>query len=252
MFRTLAVIFVIAIFFALFAEASQPETTSTQVINLGRTSLAAVTASSVNGGRSMDNIFYGILNAFDGGNNWHNHINYTQWLSDYGAAGTYAEVEFDDPMTVTSIVTESAPPFSVRLIDAEGIEEVYNAKDSLTLNPPARNIRRVRLTFENNSEGVVRVNEIQIMGLVPPGTNYEVRSPRTVPSRRNSDLMADEVFSTWLYPYLTTKRHTTQETEDKIIYTYYLEDVPVLRVTINKQDGSKRVERFSRDNPLKE
>ena len=35
--------------------------------NLARTSLASVSASSVNGGRALDNVFYGILNAFDEG-----------------------------------------------------------------------------------------------------------------------------------------------------------------------------------------
>ena len=234
------------------AQDSQPQSTPIKPINIGRTSLAAVTASSVNGNRSMDNLFYGIPNAFDDGTNWHNNINYTYWLSDYNSIGTYAEVQFDAPVTITSIITESAPPFSARLIDADSAEELHDAKDSLTLNPPAQNIRRVRLMFENDSEGKVRVNEIRIIGFIPAGTTYEVRPPRIVPSRRNFDLMADEAFMTWLHPFLTAKKNYTQETHDKIVYTYYIEDVPVLRVTINKRNGSKLVETFSRDRPLKE
>ena len=46
-------------------------------INLCRTSLVSVAASSVNGSRPLNNIYYGIRNAFDGGENLINNINYT-------------------------------------------------------------------------------------------------------------------------------------------------------------------------------
>jgi hypothetical protein len=203
--------------------ADEPQKT----INLGRTSLAAVTASSVNGTRAMDNPFHGILNAFDDGSNWHDKINYTQWLSDYHGIGTFAEVQFDVPVTVTSIVIEGAPRFSARLTAEDGTEQVKNGKDSVTLDSPASKIRQVRLTFENNSEGVVRVDEIRIRGLIPSDTKYEVRQPRIVPTQRNLELAADEAFTTWLYPYLNAKMKNVRQTDDTIVFVYYIEDVPV-------------------------
>jgi hypothetical protein len=221
-----------------------------RTINLGRTSLAAVTASSVNGDRAMDSPFYGILNAFDDGSNWRNGINYTQWLSNYHATGTYAEVRFDVPVTVTSIFTEGAPPFSVRLTAEDGTEQVKNGKDSVAFNPAASKIRRVRLTFENNSEGVVRVDEIRIMGLTSSETKYEVRPPRVLPTERNLELAGDEAFTSWLYPYLSARKKTVRETDDSVVFVYFIEDVPVVRVTIDRRDGSKRIETFSQERSI--
>src|SRR5687768_6548216 len=73
-------------------------------INLARTSIAAVSASSVNGTRAMDNRFYGVVNAFDDGNNWHDNINYSYWLANHGG-NAVADVYFDVPVTVKSVIT---------------------------------------------------------------------------------------------------------------------------------------------------
>ena len=50
----------------------------------------------------MDDIHYGVLNAFDDGDNWHNGINYTYRLTSRGS-GEWIEVHFMRPVTVRSV-----------------------------------------------------------------------------------------------------------------------------------------------------
>ena len=93
-------------------------------VNLGRTALARVRASSVNGGRDMANQFYGVLNAFDDGKNWISNINYTYWLGS-GEPDPWIEARFDQPVTVTSIHVSGAGLSSVQVFFAKGGEEVF-------------------------------------------------------------------------------------------------------------------------------
>jgi len=232
-----------------------------EIINLGRTSITTVTASSVNGKSALDDVPYGIPNAFDDGNNWQNNINYTEWLSGphYSTSGDpkpYVEVMFDCPVTVTSIIVEDAPPFSVRLTCVDGSEKTLKAKDSLELESPIQKVQSVHLGFDygktfedvDGKGGTVEISEIRILGSLPSGTEYEVRKPRIVPSRQNFDLMANVAFG-----FVEWNRETkVQETDDVIAYTYYLEKIPVSCVTINKKDGSKQVEGLCPDQAKRE
>src|SRR6185503_18719226 len=73
-------------------------------INLGRTSLTAIDASSVNAERGIDNFWYGALNAFDDGyNRVDRHCTY--WLT-ASEDRAWVELYFDAPVTVTSIRVE--------------------------------------------------------------------------------------------------------------------------------------------------
>jgi hypothetical protein len=96
----------------------------------------------------------------------------------------------------------------------------------------------------------VKVNEIRIMGVVPPGTEHEVQKPRVKPTRRNLELVADDAFKAWLHPYLTAKKRSVRETQTSIVFVYFIEDVPVVRVTIDRKSGAKKVESFSREKPI--
>ncbi len=53
-----------------------------ELVNLGKLGDTFADASSVNAGRTLDNVFYGVPNLFDGGHHIVNNINYTYWLSD--------------------------------------------------------------------------------------------------------------------------------------------------------------------------
>ena len=53
----------------------------------------------------LDNVFYGVLNLFDGGHNVVNNINYTYWLSD-SATRYWVKLRFRAPVEVRSILAE--------------------------------------------------------------------------------------------------------------------------------------------------
>lgn len=147
-------------------------------INLARTSLAYVRATSVNGGRGQDNKFYGVRNAFDDGRNWHNGINYTYWLSDPGDLSPSIEVRFDTPVSVTSIVVERGPGFTAMIVNERGREIHYPpAADVLILAEPAGDVRRIRLSFESSAQPV-KVHEVRILGGMPEGSSFDASRPR--------------------------------------------------------------------------
>ena len=152
-------------------------------INLGRTDFAAVSAASSNGGRSPGNKFYGIRNAFDGGENWHNNINYSYWLS-AGGQSMYVEVRFDHPVTVTSILLDGGPACSPIFTFHKGGEEPHG-KFSGEFKPPRplHGVTGVRLNFGDQT-GNIQVNEIHVRGYPHPDVKYKVTRPRLILDER--------------------------------------------------------------------
>jgi hypothetical protein len=214
-------------------------------INLGRTSLARVTASAVNGRRTMDNVFYGIVNAFDNGDNWYNNINYTYWLSDY-YTGSWADVCFDCPVSVTSIQVEGGPSFTTTLDFSKGGRETYSSvADRLELAAPAHGVTKVRLTFES-SEATPRVDEIVISGYVPLGVEYTVQRPRVFMALREAKLAAGAAYEEWWARLgQGIGSPAIQEEQDRFVFTYSRGDVDLLQVVIDKLTGSTTAEELA-------
>lgn len=155
-------------------------------INLARTSLAAVTASSVNGRNQLDAWHYGILNVFDGGNNWHNNINYTHWLTDPGDLYPYVEVFFDVPVSIHGIVVQKGPAFTATFTRTDGLQQDCPAsKGILVLRDKVDDISSVRLNFIH-SHGVMRVYEIRVLGIAPE-TDFSVGRPRIVHTNKSQE-----------------------------------------------------------------
>ena len=75
------------------------------MVNLGKLSDTFASASSVNAGRTLDNVFYGVPNLFDGGQHIVNNINYTYWLSD-SATRHWIKLRFGEPVEIHSILVE--------------------------------------------------------------------------------------------------------------------------------------------------
>src|SRR6185503_9684694 len=98
------------------APAPTPAAGPAHPINLARTSLASVDASSTNGPREMENPYYGVLNAFDDGENWIDNHNYTYWES-HLEEQPYIDVHFDVPVTLTRVelVAAAGTVFAVHL-----------------------------------------------------------------------------------------------------------------------------------------
>lgn len=80
---------------------SQPS----EPVNVARLEGTVVEASSVNGGRELDDVFYGVHNLFDGGENVVNNINYTYWLSD-SETRHWVKLRFKKPLLVIQITVE--------------------------------------------------------------------------------------------------------------------------------------------------
>lgn len=248
-------------------------------VNLGRTSLATVDASSVNGGRALDNKFYGVVNAFDGGENWHNKINYTYWLSGGGAA-QWIEVRFDRPVTVTSVAVDSAPGFTAQFAFAKGGEEIRTMRPSaaelapprrpnplvdaspmvggqpvqgspvLKLREPLHGVARVRLLFRHD-QGNTRVNEVFVMGHIPPGVDYKVGRPRVLLTVRNAEAIARQAFEEWQAALKQGATSRRQEDEQAIVITYSKGGLDLFRVTIRKKDGTTTTEALAGLSPAR-
>ncbi len=75
------------------------------LVNVAKLGDTFVDASSVNAGRELDNVFYGVLNLFDGGDNIVNNINYTYWLTD-SATRHWVKLRFRAAVEVHSILVE--------------------------------------------------------------------------------------------------------------------------------------------------
>ena len=92
------------------------QNSSPPLVNLGRLSIARVFAGGRNGGPDAEG-FYGVRNAFDGGSNIINGINYSTW--DAGSPEDYIIVRFSRPVTVTGVVVQGSqaswmpPPASI-------------------------------------------------------------------------------------------------------------------------------------------
>ncbi|MCI0378716.1 MAG: hypothetical protein L0215_14000 [Gemmataceae bacterium] len=221
-----------------------------QPINLGRTSLAAVTASSVNGSRALDNVFYGVPNAFDDGNNWHNQINYTYWLSS-GEPGPWLEVHFDVPVSVTSIHVQNGPAFTARLVFAKGGEKALPAADSEVKFAALENgVKTVRLTFAAQASANVTVHEVRILGHVPPGNQYTVGRPRVQSDATNALLASQQALADWQTQLLRATRHEQQEKERAFVFTYFHNNMPILRVSVRKHDSVLTVTPLVRLTPI--
>lgn len=139
-------------------------------INLGRTSLARVSASNVNGGRGLDSVYYGVRNAFDGGKgNVVGTTTYSYWSGETRGK-QWIEVRFESPVTVTGVTVDGTPARLVELSFRKGGGE--DLKVAGDLAAPAHGVVRVRLHLQ---EGDVppHVNEVLVRGFVPPGVKHE-------------------------------------------------------------------------------
>ena len=220
-------------------------------INLGRTSLAAVSASSVNGSRTIDSQFYGALNAFDDGDNWINKINYTYWLAS-GGTGNWVEVRFDKPVTVKYVLVEGGPPFAATFSFHKVGKETYpTASGRLDLGQPLHGVRRLRLTFDS-SRDITRVHEIRIMGFPPPDAKYEVRRPRTLLDARTAQLLAVDRFDLWRQSLGQGVAPKSEEHADRYVTKFWhLETkVDLFRVTVWKETSKVETEILAQWTPI--
>ena len=222
-------------------------------INLGRTDFAAVSAASTNGGRAPGNKFYGVRNAFDDGENWHNNINYSYWLSG-GGQGMFIEVRFDHPVTVTGITLEGAPQCSPVFAFAKGGEEPHGQfAGEFTPPRPLHGVTGVRLDF-GNPGGNIQVSEIRVMGYPHPDVKYKVTRPRLILDQRAAQAMAVEEFQeAGFSPYQAHPRATADEMDRwEFTFRYQKDDVDIFHVTVFKKDSRVETKRLAKWTPIED
>ncbi|GEM_PF-2707464 len=209
------------------------------VFNVARTSLSEVSASSVNGNRSLSNRYYGIPNAFDHGTNWIDGMNYSTWVSDPGDPNPWAEVHFRSPVEIHSLVVEGVPSCYADVVAMDGtVTRLRPFAHYVNLLEPVGNIEKVKFYFTVLvGDSMVQVDEIQVLGAFQKGMTWEESTPRLIPDRRAFDLSADNAFRDWLYPMITNKAREVMETDSSILYTYFLENVPTFQVEIDRSSG---------------
>ncbi len=157
---------------------------SDNIINLGRTSISRVYASSVNGNRSMANKFYGVRNLFDKGNNYINKLNYTSWLTD-SESKHWVKLKFTENAEVHKVLVEvgnvsdkyskqSRIPneFVLKIeylnddknIISKTLDSISIKKfiTTYSLPEPIKNVKSVTILFFG--ERIIEVHEIQVLG----------------------------------------------------------------------------------------
>jgi len=211
-------------------------------VNLGRTSIASVTASSVNGGRALDSIYYGVVNAFDDGSNVHNNINYTYWLTD-GEIAPWLEVHFDHPVSVASIVVEGGGEFATRFKLVKGGEVNQPRSAEVKLPAPLHGVKSVRLTFAGTQQNTATgaVHEVRILGHVPPQVKYTVQRPRVLLDAGNAVLRAREALDEWRQALSRGLRHEVAENGNEVVVTFYRNELGLLRIVMNKKNSNVQV-----------
>jgi len=210
--------------------------------NLARTSLAMVSASSVNGQRPFDNSFHGVCNAFDNGQNWLNGVNYSSWLSG-GERDPWIEIRFDVPVTVAEIQADGAPPFSARIrFDQAGEQFTPEVDGQAKLNPPLAGVRSVQLHFsvridDKRDRGSIAVQEVRVLGFLPGDAKFEVTTPRIGVTRDAVLPFAEAEFTRWNRGLLNEVKPKVTETETSFVVVYSQGDLEVFRATVSKANG---------------
>ncbi len=165
---------------------------SDETVDLGRLSIARVSASSVNGNRSLDNKFYGILNLFDDGKNFINNINYTNWMTD-PELKHWVKIRFKsyvclEYVTVEQIVNDEkrrVRGFAVtvaklnnnvrKVIKRYDSTKVEGFRKTFKLPKPVKDINEITIVF--NGPRLIDVSELYVMGKVKKGIKVDKSGP---------------------------------------------------------------------------
>ena len=220
-------------------------------INLARTDFASVSSSGVNGGRPPSNKFYGVQNAFDGGEDRHDGINYSYWLSD-GADSQFIDVHFDHPVTVTSAHVEcgalTTPTF--RFVKGEDTHKAFvrNCKPEA----PLRGVTSVRFAFAHAASNL-RVHEIQVMGYPHPDVKYKVTRPRLRINEPGANALAVEKFLEAGFTMKDVSRRTMEHMDRwEIIFHHDVDDVDLFQVVAFKRQAKVETKRLAKFVPIED
>jgi hypothetical protein len=151
-----------------------------------------------------------------------------------GEASPWIDVAFDVPVTVTRIVVESGPAYTARLFMNKGGEVDFACNQGTATPPsPVHGVSRVRLAFQRQPR--TQVNEVRVLGYVPPGVDYTVCTPRIPFTHDTAFTIAQEAFTNWRQALFVGVGPFIKETPEHYVVTHCLNGMPVFRSTIDKQ-----------------
>lgn len=205
--------------------------------NLARLDLAAVRASSVSGSRSLDDAYYGVLNAFDAGSNRVDDESYTDWVSS-GENDPWIEVLFDHNVSVVSVSAGEVPIDWIEITRANHGDQTQRSADGkMSLPEPVHGVRRVRVHFRGGD--VVHVPELMVLGYVPPGTDGTVAQPRVAWDAPSARVAAMEAYREWGHgPSKNATAHVEPHGEGYRVTVRY-NNTDMCRVSFDARTGGR-------------
>jgi len=181
-----------------------PFAQSEKQVNLGRLNITTVEVSSVNGSRSAHDQYYGAARLFDDDSNIINGINYNYWLTDAGTGQHWVNIEFSKAVSIhkLNVLLPGKPNSTInenledpnqdwlnkdlpkewpsayivevtRLLDDVQESETYGSfnikgnKNRHKFKEPLTHVKAIKFIFY--SDNMIKVQEIQILGLVEKG-----------------------------------------------------------------------------------
>ncbi len=210
-------ILIIKLFFALVilipsCLIGQNPRNSKKLINLGQLEIATVSVSSVNGSRNSTDQYYGASKLFDDDDNIIDGINYNYWLTDAGEGEHWVNVVFSKPVSIHKLivllpgkinstinenledpnldwVNKDAPKdwptaYSIEVTRSQndvpesktyGPIKIKGNKNTHKFKEPLAHIKTIKFNFY--SDNMIKVQEIQIMGLVEKGKVNSAEKP---------------------------------------------------------------------------
>ena len=115
-------------------------------------------------------------------------------------------------------------------------------REQVDFETPIHGVASVRLGFKQNT-GNLKVNEIQILGFIPPDIEYTVGIPRLLINARNAEIMAEAAYRQWTDLFLPDQNTPImQEEQEEFVFTYQKGTMDILQVTIDKHTGEATTE----------
>lgn len=161
------------------------------LVNLGRLSIARLSAGDCDGSPDSGNRFYGSANAFDGGRHMVDGFNCSTW---YSCPESFVVVRFTQPVTVTGIVVEGSSVASMPSPDSFTVHIRPAPPGAIVVSPaiggaglaiyapprPVEDVREVVLFFQSKLR--FGVDEIEILGPPPAGVDLSPVNPLRDPA----------------------------------------------------------------------
>ncbi|MCG3179065.1 MAG: hypothetical protein BIFFINMI_01396 [Phycisphaerae bacterium] len=206
-------------------------------VNLGRTSLAAVSASSVAGCKALDDPLCGVRNAFDAGSNWVDGVNATDWKS-CGENDPWLQIDFDSHVSLTSIAAQGGKIDRAEIWQVKSGMRSWAATDGrVRFEQPQHGVTRVRVHLQTGESAGLA--ELMVMGYVPVGVDYAQTTPRIAWDGSSVRVAALESYRQWGHGPTRAAASRVAESAGAWQVTVVYDGVDMCRVKFDKATGAK-------------